>query len=773
MNIRKTVSVLLAMSVAVTCLAGASGCKKNKREEETGIRGETAYGNKTLTDAVKNPSDEAVIKLIRGRNVIKESAGSLTYDKALQAGDIIEIESDYKYVNVKLFDSLGEQLIYSPTGRITFQIPSSGAQAVYGKDAFGGTSHAFSASKASGSEVSERRNLALNPYDFMYVDEKNDQNKSDNAMDVTLVDSQALSQVSAFPHAYANRVTRNEAGFYARNAIDGCKDATDHGNYPYQSWGYDKKKDAEFTVYFGREVTIDKAGFVLRADYSLSGGKEHDTYWESVTLEFSDGTTQKIEGFEKSGDLQEFDITEVSTTYVRIKDIKEVENADSEMFAALTEFEVYGTENISENAVAEKTVITSGFGGKEQDKFKTSDFGYSEIKDVMDKSNDWFIDKTENEKYQIPNHDGKPMDVKIDDSQWKDAVYYSGLTEAFFTTGDMNKYYFLRGIGNQFKYLNDNGNHTPHGDNYQIGETYLQLNDIRGASFKVADTVDNAIYNLNRDMNDKTPPKVSGSEWIDPNRDWSHMGWWWCDALYMALNTYTLLSLQTGDKKYVEQAFEGYTYWKEELYNGTYNLWWRDSSQKGLKTNSVDADTNEKFPVFWSRGNAWVLAALAKQLLYLDENEFPEIYAAYRNDYSELAESIAKYQRGDGTWNASIVDETYYGGKESTGTMGYIYAYCVGLRLGVLDSDVYYPVVKKAWNGIVENCIFESGQVGYMQTTGYQPQNYKDEATSKNNTHEFGMGLFLLACSGMMSICEDYEIPSVIVPADPQATLIG
>ena len=76
----------------------------------------------------------------------------------------------------------------------------------------------------------------------MYVDEKNDQNKSDNAMDGKLVDSQAISQVSAFPHAYANRVTRNEADFYARNAIDGCKDGTNHGNYPYQSWGYDKKK---------------------------------------------------------------------------------------------------------------------------------------------------------------------------------------------------------------------------------------------------------------------------------------------------------------------------------------------------------------------------------------------------------------------------------------------------------------------------------------------------------------------------------------------------
>ncbi|MCX4287626.1 MAG: hypothetical protein OSJ68_10160 [Clostridia bacterium] len=38
MNIRKSVSVLLAMSVAVACLTGAAGCNSNKRGEETGIK---------------------------------------------------------------------------------------------------------------------------------------------------------------------------------------------------------------------------------------------------------------------------------------------------------------------------------------------------------------------------------------------------------------------------------------------------------------------------------------------------------------------------------------------------------------------------------------------------------------------------------------------------------------------------------------------------------------------------------------------------------------
>lgn len=771
MKFKKTLSVLLALALAAPCMASLAACVFP--EEQSGVKGSTVYGNKTYTAAVKNPSDEVSIRLIRGKNVLDEDVDVLDYDGALQAGDIIEIASDYQYVNINLFDALGEQLIYSPSGRFTFQVPSASSQSAYQSGAFGGSGFSFTASVATDAELAESgRNLAVNPYDYMYVDEKNDQTVADKAMDNGLVDSVAVEgQVTAYPHAYANRVTRNEVGFYSRNAIDGVKEANGHTGYPYQSWGYDKKTDAEFTVYFGREVIIDKVGFVLRADYS--GSPEHDTYWEEVTLRFSDGSTQSITDFEKNGNLQEFEISEVATSYVRINGIREVQNANSQMYAALTELEVYGKERVTANVPAEKTTVTSLFGGKAQSSFTTDDYSASEVKDIMDEANDWFINITETTNFQIPDYNGVNMTVKLTDSGWKDAVYYSGLYESFMTTGDMDSYYYLRSVGNQFRYLNDNGNHTPHGDNYQIGETYLQLNDLLGADYKLADTLANADYNLSRDMEDKTPPKVSGSEWIDPSRDWSHMGFWWCDSLYMALNTYTLLSEFTGEDKYVEAAFQGYQYWKEELYNTTYNIWWRDSSQKSLTTNSVDPETGEKYPVFWSRGNAWVLAALAKQMLYLNEEDHPEIYATYEADFIELAEAIAKYQREDGTWNASIVDESYYGGKETTGTCGFIYAYCVGMRLGLLDAETYYPIVSKAFDCVINECMFESGQVGYMQTTGYQPQNYESEERSRTNTHEFGMGLFMLACSGMMSICSDYTAPEIILPADPQAALLG
>lgn len=753
---------MAAMMSACVFMTACAPTEKNKGKTET-----TDYGNEIYTAAVENPDQDVEIKFIRGRNVLGTGTGEYNYNGTLQAGDIIEISSDYAYIAVNLFDALGESIVYSPSGRFTFQVPPTGAQGIYPNGCFSGNAHTFTARVATDAEIAsgEGRNLAVNPYDYMYVDEQNDQTKASLGGDLLNSAAETQGEVSVYPHAYANRVTRGEAQFYARNAIDGSLTSDGHGEYPYQSWGYDQKSDAEFVVYFGREVVLSEIAFVLRADFS--GVKEHDTYWQNVTVEFSDGTSQTV-SFEKSGSKQSFSLDNITTESVRIKNINAFRNSNSEGYAALTEFEAIGTETVETNPVAVKSSFISLFGGKEQKQFTTSDYTVDEIKSTMKRTNDWFINKTESENYQIPDSNGSMMTVKINDDDWKDAVYYSGLMEYFMSTGDMDSYYFLRSIGSEFDYLNNRGKHTPHGDHYQIGETYLMLNELSSGAYKTADTIANAEYNLERD--DEVPS--GDGVWYDPNRDWGHMGFWWCDALYMAMNTYTLLSRQTGDSRYVEAAYEGYQYWKGELYNETYDLWHRDGTQLNVYCNLRDENGN-KVPTFWSRGNAWVLAALAKQLLYLDPEVYPDIYQTYEEDFLELAASILQYQRADGTWNASIVDESFYGGKETTGTCGFIYAYCVGLSLGILDPDTYYPAVQIAYDCVVQECILEDGQLGYMQTTGYQPQNYKSEDYSRENTHEFGMGLFLLACSGMIRICSDYEDPTFVVPADPQAALIG
>ncbi len=112
---------------------------------------------------------------------------------------------------------------------------------------------------ASKEELKTRRNLALNGYDIR--------------------DAKGY-----YPHSDANVMTRDEAVFESRNAIDGYMDNQGHGSFPYQSWGGGLRDDLEFELYFGRKVLIDEVIITLRADYE----GDHDIHWESAVIEFSD-----------------------------------------------------------------------------------------------------------------------------------------------------------------------------------------------------------------------------------------------------------------------------------------------------------------------------------------------------------------------------------------------------------------------------------------------------------------------------------------------------
>ena len=729
----------------------------------------TPYSNEVKYSKVSNPSKDIEIKVVRdktsstrGSNVVYEGINELNVN-SFKTGDIVRIKSDYQYIKVKILDIFDEVILYSPEGEFVFEIPSSTA---YSPEAFKGTK--ITCEVCQTSDLKQKRNVCLNPYDFMYKSETNNQTSSSLPLNSIAVEN---NEVVAYPHAYANRVTRNEQNFFARNAIDGCVQNDGHGNYPYQSWGYDQKQDAEFVVYFGRNVKLNSLSFILRADYS--GSKEHDTHWESLDVEFSNGSSQKVV-LSKSSERQNVKLDEVETSYIRLKNIKSKENSNSQMYAALTELEAMGYD-VDDNKVAIKRFVTSTFGGNNVDDYYTDELNAEDIHNTIKTVNNWFMKN--DGVIKIPTYNGNIETLYVNSNDWRDSVYYSGLLEYFLTTGDENAYHYLSGVAEQFDYLVNGDYRTPHGDHYQIGELYLQLNDLYGnQDFKIKSAVDNAKYNIARDPNDSSTVTSTNSYATDSSRDWSHMAFWWCDALYMAMNTYTLLSRQTGERKYVDACFEGYKHWKDQLYNRQYDLWHRDSTQFKVYTNLTDENGN-KVPTFWARGNAWVHAALAKQMLYLERDKYPEIYEQYEKDFIEISESIAKYQRDDGTWNASIVDGSYYGGRETTGTSGFMYAFSVGIELGILDYDTYFPIVKKAYKGLLDNCMLKdssgnlTGQLGYMQTVGYQPQNYKSESYSKEITNEFGMGLFLMGASALMRICEDYKSPEIVIPRDPQSVV--
>ncbi|MBO5529423.1 MAG: glycoside hydrolase family 88 protein [Bacilli bacterium] len=754
-------------ALSLLCLLSLTACGQTSSvssSSQSPIKEEyTAFGNvvheKELAEGYLNVRHLRIGAQNKTFEIAHSDDGAL--ESSFQEGDFLSIESASQYI---LFSGFGKEvLLYSPRGTFCIEIPKGKLKNTSDMQAFLGNQD-IDVRIARASDLSQKRNLAFNPFDQMHIDENNLYNS--NGTGPTIDDSKAMGEgaVAFFPHAYASRVTRNEVGFFPRNAIDGMENAEGHDGFPYQSWGYDQKEDATFTLYFGRQVELESLGLVLRHDTK----NNHDCAWKKATFEYDGGEVEGEFTFTGEEQMVEFDAP-IKTTYIRIKDMV-AEKGSSQGYAALTELKAYGKETLSENPLAKKRIVHGAFGGLDQNHVRSSILT-ADIEDAVERANNWFLQSVEKGTLKIPMYDiTRTETVALGEQEWKDSVYYSGLTDYVLTTGYEYGYDYLKGISQSYKYACNGGDFTPHGDWYQIGETYMQLGDLEGTAYPSLQPRENLDWNIAAYPN---APTGSKNAHMDSGRDWTHGGWWWCDALYMAMNSYTLMSRITGDEKYVEAAEKAYDYAKGNLYDDHYHLWHRDSTQLSLETDVADPITGKKYASFWSRGNAWVFAALAKQMLYLDEMEYPELYAKYKADFIEMAESLKEYQREDGLWNVAITPYQKYEGKEITGTCGFIYGFAVGSSLGILDAS-YMDMADLAYETILDECfIGDTDQLGYMQTVGYQPQNYVSEEFTRPITDEFGMGLFLMASSALLRSSGEYEDAHINVGAVRQGYYVS
>lgn len=91
----------------------------------------------------------------------------------------------------------------------------------------------------------------------------------------------------------------------------------------------------EFTVDFGRQVTVDELCLTLRADFP------HDSWWTDAEAFFSDGSSEHLT-LEKTGATQVFPIRPRTVTNVTMRNLRKHE--DAALYTALTQIEVWGTE---------------------------------------------------------------------------------------------------------------------------------------------------------------------------------------------------------------------------------------------------------------------------------------------------------------------------------------------------------------------------------------------------------------------------------------------
>jgi hypothetical protein len=206
-------------------------------------------------------------------------------------------------------DALGAATVYV-TGDVHYRIPFGERKISYSPKTFSGNRHLITAKLADMTCFGSCRNLAKNVMD-------------------------QHGETNCYPHASANVETRGEAVFAARNAIDGVTVNDAHGEWPYESWGINRREDANMRLEFGRKVAVSRIRLYTRADFP------HDNWWKQVTIRFSDGS-EVVAELEKSEKPHEIVFEERVITELTLEKLKKAD--DPSPFPALTQIEVYGRE---------------------------------------------------------------------------------------------------------------------------------------------------------------------------------------------------------------------------------------------------------------------------------------------------------------------------------------------------------------------------------------------------------------------------------------------
>lgn len=179
----------------------------------------------------------------------------------------------------------------------------------------------------------------------------------------------------------------------------------------------------------------------------------------------------------------------------------------------------------------------------------------------------------------------------------------------------------------------------------------------------------------------------------------------WDDTIYMIGIFLLEMFKTTGDSLYASEFIDQVLYHREKLEDTASGLWvhgWdaddNNSSQWSLK-NWQDPETRRS-PECWGRGNGWIMMAIGDALLTIPQG-FPRrdslentlkrmthMLPQLQDDSTGLWYQLPLYPAEDGNWI------------ESSCTAMFGYAITAGLIEGVLEPEMFAPVIDKAFNGL-------------------------------------------------------------------------
>lgn len=308
---------------------------------------------------------------------------------------------------------------------------------------------------------------------------------------------------------------------------------------------------------------------------------------------------------------------------------------------------------------------------------------------------------------------------------WTFAALYAGFMAAAKILPEPRYEGAMLEVGNKFDWKL--GPRLIHADDQAIGQTYL------------------ALYGDHHEARMIAPTRNQFDALLKTPDDLEKPVWWWCDALFMAPPVWARLYRATGEKSYLDYMDREWWITSNLLYDPQEHLFFRDASY--LQKHEANGKK-----LFWSRGNGWVMAGVARVL-----EEMPENYPTrpkYVEQYRQMAAQVASLQGADGLWRSGLLDADAYPLPEVSGSAFFVYSLAWGVNHGILDRATYLPVVQKGWKGLLSH-IYVDGRLGSIQPIGAAPGDFKP-----SSSYVYGVGAFLLAGSEVDRLAQG---PSAII----------
>ena len=315
---------------------------------------------------------------------------------------------------------------------------------------------------------------------------------------------------------------------------------------------------------------------------------------------------------------------------------------------------------------------------------------------------------------------------------WGDSVLAYGLVNLVRDTGEPRYFDYLR---DWIDYHLAEGFYVAYNDNCPPGITLVTLYERTGdmAYLEAAAVITDYLFNVAARTRD------GGI---------NHLGWisgrqLWVDSLFMFGIFLAEMGRVTGDPVYFDEIVLQFRVFTDNLLDPEYDLYrhmWDDRKQA----------TVPEEPIFWARGNAWVLVSLVEVLERLPAGH--EGRADLLWILEDLAGGFAERQDESGLW-WTVLNRPGEAYTETSASALVAYGMAKGARLGYLD-DCYLDRAEEAMEGIVDRLFYDCHGRLHVAGTSYGtgPGGFDNYANILvGDDVDYGVGAVILAANELRS----------------------